>query len=315
MIPLDRRCDIYSLAATLWHALAGRSPFEITGGDNKQHAMMLRVRDYPVPALNRSDVPQSLERLLRQSLNKEPRRRPRTAADFAMALNGVEEELGLRITPFKVARESRTVETFAPGPGNHPGLPMPGFSHEQSYPAPLPALSDDDATQLRSPQVFQIPPDLDPTRRRSGVVIGEPEATPIPEPRASFRTILIGCVALAVVAAAAVSWIVLGPEPAPPIESPTLTINPGEVDQVEDTLPGVPRIVGVIVEGEARFTWTYERFSTTDIYFVDGPAGQVKLDQPRYTTAYNGEEVCIGVRVSRASGANAQVDFTEGCVS
>ena len=35
--------DVYSLAATLWHLIVGRSPFEIPGGDNSRAALMLRV--------------------------------------------------------------------------------------------------------------------------------------------------------------------------------------------------------------------------------------------------------------------------------
>ena len=38
------RSDVYSLAATLWHLLVGRSPFEIPNGDNSQFALMKRSR-------------------------------------------------------------------------------------------------------------------------------------------------------------------------------------------------------------------------------------------------------------------------------
>ena len=114
--PLDRRGDIYSLAATLWHLLVGHAPFEWPGGDNRSTTMMVRVRDLPAPATGRGDVPQSLDRLLRQGLSKDPRLRPATAEDFARALNAVEEELRLRPTPFKVARP--TVPTPTPSPVN-----------------------------------------------------------------------------------------------------------------------------------------------------------------------------------------------------
>ncbi|MDR2929541.1 MAG: serine/threonine protein kinase [Propionibacteriaceae bacterium] len=103
--PLDRRCDIYSLAATLWHVLVGHSPFEAPGGDNRPTAMMVRVRDLPVPSTGRGDVPSSLERLLRQAMSKDPRSRPATAVAFARALGAIEEELRLRATPFKVAHQ------------------------------------------------------------------------------------------------------------------------------------------------------------------------------------------------------------------
>ena len=113
--PLDRRADVYSLAATLWHLLVGHSPFELPGGDNKPTSMMVRVRDLPAPSTGRSDVPESLDLLLRQALAKDPRLRPATADDFARALNAVEEELRLRPTPFKVALQP-TPTTPTPPP-------------------------------------------------------------------------------------------------------------------------------------------------------------------------------------------------------
>ena len=43
----DSRSDVYSLAATLWHLLVGRSPFEQPGGDNSAYALMPRIRADP----------------------------------------------------------------------------------------------------------------------------------------------------------------------------------------------------------------------------------------------------------------------------
>ena len=73
----DARADVYSLAATLWQLLVGRSPFEVPGGDNTAYALMPRIRANPAPSTGRADVPVSLERLLAQAMAKDPANRPR----------------------------------------------------------------------------------------------------------------------------------------------------------------------------------------------------------------------------------------------
>ena len=67
----DRLSDVYSLGATLWHLLAGCSPFEEPDGDNSTVAIMRRVKEQPPPRTGRSDVPP-------RSNEYSPRRWPRT---------------------------------------------------------------------------------------------------------------------------------------------------------------------------------------------------------------------------------------------
>ena len=108
----DQRSDVYSLGATLWHVLAGRSPFEQPGGDNKPFALMGRIKSDPVPPTGRADVPNSLERLLRQTMAKDPAARPQTAMELIRGLQSIEQELRLPITqPILPASD----------PGNTPG--------------------------------------------------------------------------------------------------------------------------------------------------------------------------------------------------
>jgi len=90
----DERCDIYSLAATLWHLLAGHTPFEDRGGDNSQVALRRRIEHDPVPWIARPDVPQSLERVLQQAMSKNPAARFSSSLALARALQAVQQELG-----------------------------------------------------------------------------------------------------------------------------------------------------------------------------------------------------------------------------
>ncbi len=95
--PASYSSDVYSLAATLWHLLVGRSPFETVGSRNSQWELMQRIRDLPAPSTG-LPIPDSLDRLLRQSMGKDPSHRPRRARDFVLALQSVEQEMRLRPT-------------------------------------------------------------------------------------------------------------------------------------------------------------------------------------------------------------------------
>ena len=96
--PGDQRSDVYSLGATLWHLLVGRSPFEEPGGDNGTFALMRRIKSDPPPRTQRADVPDSLERLLRQAMAKDPAARPQSAMELIRGLQSVEQELRLPLT-------------------------------------------------------------------------------------------------------------------------------------------------------------------------------------------------------------------------
>ncbi|HXT91982.1 MAG TPA: serine/threonine-protein kinase [Trebonia sp.] len=96
--PGDQRADVYSLGATLWHLLVGRSPFEQPGGDNSTFALMGRIKSEPPPRTQRADVPDSLERLLRQAMAKDPGGRPQSAMELIRGLQSIEQELRLPLT-------------------------------------------------------------------------------------------------------------------------------------------------------------------------------------------------------------------------
>jgi len=103
----DQRADVYSLGATLWHLLVGRSPFEQPGGDNGTFALMGRIKSEPPPRTQRADVPDSLERLLRQAMAKDPAARPQSAMELIRGLQSIEQELRLPLThPILPADES-----------------------------------------------------------------------------------------------------------------------------------------------------------------------------------------------------------------
>jgi len=82
--------DVYSLGATIWHLLVGRSPFSIPAGDNSTRALSARILHAAAPATQRSDVPPALDRLVQQCLAKNPAHRPQSALELARSLQQIE---------------------------------------------------------------------------------------------------------------------------------------------------------------------------------------------------------------------------------
>lgn len=101
----DERSDVYSLGATLFSALAGRSPFERPGGQNAPVDLVGRIeRGSPVP-LTRDDVPERLRTVLARAMARDPRMRHSRAVDLAYDLRAVQEDLGLAVTPLDLGED------------------------------------------------------------------------------------------------------------------------------------------------------------------------------------------------------------------
>lgn len=84
---LDARTDIYSLAAVLYHLIAGRPPFE---GPSQTALMHQALTQAPVSLTRlREGVPASLDELIRHGLAKQADQRLPTWDDFAQGLSGL----------------------------------------------------------------------------------------------------------------------------------------------------------------------------------------------------------------------------------
>ncbi|WP_243695228.1 serine/threonine-protein kinase [Agromyces protaetiae] len=97
--PAGVASEVWSLGATVYSLLAGRSPFEVEGGDNGSAALVARISRAKPPPIGRPDVPASLEQALQRAMSRRPEDRPASALEFARDLQAVEEELSLRQTP------------------------------------------------------------------------------------------------------------------------------------------------------------------------------------------------------------------------
>ncbi len=91
--------DIYSLGATLFAMLTGRSPYEYAYHASSKQELATAIVNRPLPKLDRPEVPPQVERVLRKALDKDPRRRYHSALDFARSMQRVQYALYGHATP------------------------------------------------------------------------------------------------------------------------------------------------------------------------------------------------------------------------
>lgn len=103
--------EVWSLGATVYSLLAGRSPFEVPGGDNGTMAIVNRIERSRLRPTGRPDVPPSLEAVLARAMSKRPADRQASALEFIRDLQAVEEELALAQTPLEVAMDDWAIAT------------------------------------------------------------------------------------------------------------------------------------------------------------------------------------------------------------
>lgn len=100
--PLDARADIYSLGATLYHALSGRTPFV---GESVQDIAMARLSCRPDPLRDlRPDVPLPLERVVMRMLEADPMRRYPNYRSLMADLREVQSRLTNAVEPAVAGR-------------------------------------------------------------------------------------------------------------------------------------------------------------------------------------------------------------------
>ena len=87
---VSEKADLYSLGAMLYEMVTGRPPFV---GDDSVAIISQHINTPPVsPAWHRADLPPALETLILQLLEKDPTKRPASAADVLQALETIDTD-------------------------------------------------------------------------------------------------------------------------------------------------------------------------------------------------------------------------------
>jgi eukaryotic-like serine/threonine-protein kinase len=266
--------EVWSLAATVYSFLAGRSPFEVPGDSNKSTDLIARINRARPQPIGRNDVPASLENALSRAMSRKPENRQASVLELVRELQAVETELGFAQTQVEVAMDDWALATVA---------------------------DLEDRTRVRGVSGAMVAVSSNRRRRRVAAVQGEysPVGTLIKQsnsrggPRSTGTSpmqrgrgmqvlswALVGVAALAIALAAVV----------------TLTLiraDSGDVPMVSD-------IEAELDGNDVAFTWNDPGISDTGSYQVEinGGSVSVQTSESFQYQATDGERVCITVTVN-----------------
>jgi tRNA A-37 threonylcarbamoyl transferase component Bud32 len=329
--------DVYSLAATIYSLLAGRSPFEVPGGDNRQLALAGRIETMPLPALHRPDVPDSLERVLATAMDKSPNGRYPSVLALARALQQVQTQLQLPLTPVEVVDETappaphddeddggtriRSVVTVDADGAGAPAATAPVVSAPRQPLGPPAVDVPADTVRGRPVRDFRGPglerPAVETTLHRPGAEPSEADA-PVGAGRRGNRVALgVGLVVLA--AAATGGYLALHGRSGTPSAAPSDQAVAAPVDALGAPVPAPTAVQGAASAAGVAFTWgnPAPKPGDTYLYRVADPTTQAPYQHTDRTAATvpaaaNGR-TCLEVILRRSDGT-ASAQPGSGCV-
>jgi hypothetical protein len=256
--------EVWAVGATIYSLIAGRSPFEVPGTDNSTAQLISRIQKAKPDPIGRSDVPESLEKVLRRSMSKSPQARQHSVLELIRDLQSVEMELGFTPTPADVAADEWVTAA---------------------------AVDDDDRTRLKA--FAPESPAQRRRRRRDGLSGGSDEHGAVHETGAepvqtSVRVgrgalwLVAACVVLAAAFVGTLSFVLVQAG-APP------------------DIPVVRNIEGRVVGGSIEFSWQDPGIASGDEYqvSVDGASSSLQRSTT-FTVDAAARRVCLTVTVNRS---------------
>ncbi|MEV7528029.1 protein kinase [Agrococcus sediminis] len=299
--------DVFSLAATLSTLLAGRTPFELPGGSNTSVDLIDRIQRGEISPLARHDVPPRLEAVLASAMDPDPSRRYASAVAFGRALQQVEAEMALPVTPLDVLDDSLDADEVDEEDGGATRIRgVVSIDPHAGEPAPS-ALAAPDAT-IRRPRPGQAVADA------SAPVAQDAPAPAARDPRRTAAAI-VGA-ALVVLVGGGIVWMALaaGDEP-PPSGNPSATVAAPAPAQRP---PQPINVVGEVDGETVVFRWVNAQPQEGDTFQYrtepsDADPVTAIVNTPEVAVQRDPDgETCVLVRLVRADG-RASNDAT-GCV-
>ena len=327
--------DIYALGATVYTILAGRSPFEVPGGSNSGLDLIARIQSAPLAPTGRPDVPASLEQVLATAMAKRTDARYSSALEFARALQKIQLELAMSVTPADVLDDALPSDDFEEeDDGNtrirgivtiDPTAPAPARGR-RATPPPAPTTPPRSRTTppartpvLSTPRTI-VPADdvLEETVHRASSGASDAGVRPAAARRSRVPWIVGSAALVLLVGVGVLVFALNGGAGSPAEQNAEATDEPVDTVQIDNADVKAPTdITGATTPDGVVFTWTNPDPQDGDTYrwtpTTPGTEQQARtIDQPTVTVEpEGGQPVCIEVSVVRSDGRGS--DAAAGC--
>jgi serine/threonine protein kinase len=268
----DIASEVWSLGATVYSLLAGRSPFEVPGGENTPADLMTRIARGRLQPIERPDVPERLELVLRRAMSRRPEARQASALEFARELQMVEAELGLPQTQPDIA-----IDEWAQAPIADPADRTRASAIRQVDPGRRPRKVKATPADVAVEEARTVVRESLSTHGRSTT------GSRIAAPRRTGRIVMAIAVAVVVLAAAVT----------------TVLLTSGRGD---GSIPVITDIAATVEDETAVFSWTSDDLLEGDNFVITSSDGSESIQR---TSEFRidgtpGAAECITVTVRRS---------------